>query len=72
MTNHISLGVSYFPTVGDSSMKRLGDSKVTEKFQATIPRPVRKLLRLTSGDRLVFLSEHGTILVKRGRVEIQS
>ena len=53
-------------------MKMLGDSKVTEKFQATIPRPVRKLLRLTSGDRLVFLSEHGTILVKRGRVEIQS
>lgn len=53
-------------------MKRLGDSKVTEKFQATIPGPVRKLLRLTSGDRLVFLTERGNVLVKKGRVEIQS
>jgi len=52
-------------------MKTLGDSKVTGKFQATIPRPVRELLRLTSGDRLVFLTEHGNVLVKKGRVEIQ-
>ena len=53
-------------------MKTLGDSKVTGKFQATIPRPVRELLRLTSGDRLVFLTERGNVLVKKGKVEIQS
>lgn len=52
-------------------MKILGDSKVTGKFQATIPRTVRDMLRLDSGDRLVFLAEHGQVLVKKGKLEIQ-
>jgi AbrB family looped-hinge helix DNA binding protein len=52
-------------------MKILGDSKVTEKFQATIPRVVRELLQLESGDRVVFLHEHDQILVKKGKLEVQ-
>jgi len=52
-------------------MKILGDSKVTEKFQATIPRVVRELLQLESGDRVVFLREHDQILVKKGKLEVQ-
>jgi AbrB family looped-hinge helix DNA binding protein len=53
-------------------LKVLGDSKVTRKFQATIPRTVRDLLRLSSGDRLVFVSTHGSVLVKKGKVEVQN
>jgi AbrB family looped-hinge helix DNA binding protein len=52
-------------------MRVLGDSRVTGKFQATIPKAVRKLLQLHSGDRLVFLIQHGHVLVKRGKLEIQ-
>jgi len=52
-------------------MKVLGDSKVTGKFQATIPKPVRDFLKLASGDRLVFLSESGRVVVRKGRLEVQ-
>ena len=51
-------------------MKVIGDSKVTRKFQATIPRPVRELLRLDSGDRIVFLTEGNYVLLKRGKLEV--
>lgn len=30
------------------------DSKLTSKFQATIPQEIRKLLNLKSGDRVIF------------------
>jgi len=53
-------------------MKIIGDSKVTGKFQATIPRPVRELLGLDSGDRIVFLAEGIEVLVKKGKLEVQS
>jgi len=52
-------------------MKILGDSKVTGKFQATIPRAVRDLLELDSGDRLVFLTEHGSVLLKKGKLGVE-
>ena len=29
-------------------------SKLTKKYQATIPKPVRKILRLDSGDSIAF------------------
>lgn len=53
-------------------MKIIGDSKVTGKFQATIPRSVRKLLGLDSGDRIVFLAEGAHVVVKKGKLEVQS
>jgi AbrB family looped-hinge helix DNA binding protein len=52
-------------------MKILGDSKLTGKFQATIPRMVRELLELDSGDRVVFVLDHGRVLVRRGKLEVQ-
>jgi len=52
-------------------MKILGDSKVTEKFQATIPRVVRELLNLDAGDRVVFVAEKDNVLVKKGRLDVQ-
>ncbi len=52
-------------------MKLLGDSKLTSKFQVTVPKSVRELLRLQTGDRLVFIKNHEQILVKKGRVKIE-
>lgn len=51
-------------------MDSLGASKVTRKFQATVPKDVRKHLKLEHGDLLVFLKEDDEILLKRGRVEV--
>ena len=51
-------------------MKILGDSKLTEKFQATIPRTVRDRLGLSSGDRVVFVLDHDRVLVTRGKLEV--
>ena len=52
-------------------MKILGESKVTEKFQATMPRVVRELLNLDAGDRVVFVAEKDRVLVKKGRLDVQ-
>jgi len=52
-------------------MKIVGDSKVTEKFQATIPKIVRELLSLESGDRVVFVTENDYVMIKKGKLDIQ-
>jgi len=49
----------------------LGTSKVTRKFQATVPKAVRKHLSLNDGDLLVFLKDDDEILLKKGRVKIE-
>ena len=51
-------------------MEILGDSKVTRKFQVTIPRAIRELLKLRSGDRFVFVGVNGQVLVKKGKLEV--
>jgi len=50
-------------------MGTLGDSKVTGKFQVTVPKGARKLLKLEKGDRLVFSSEERKIVVRKGYVK---
>jgi AbrB family looped-hinge helix DNA binding protein len=52
-------------------MHSLGASKITRKFQATVPKDVRKHLKLEHGDLLVFLKEDNEILLKKGRVEVE-
>jgi len=52
-------------------MEILGDSKITGKFQATVPRAVRRLLALGKGDRIVFVMEHDHVAVRKGRLEVQ-
>jgi len=49
----------------------LGDSKLTSKFQTTIPASVREFLELSSGDRVMFVRTHDQVLLKKGRLEIQ-
>jgi len=51
-------------------MESLGASKITRKFQATVPKLVREHLSLDDGDLLVFLKVHDEIVVKRGTVTI--
>jgi AbrB family looped-hinge helix DNA binding protein len=48
----------------------VGTSKVTRKFQATVPKAVRKQLSLDYGDLLVFLKEDDEIVLKKGTVKI--
>ena len=52
-------------------MDLLGDSKITGKYQVTIPKAVRKILKLRNGDLLVFVREHDVILIKRGKLSIE-
>lgn len=51
-------------------MESLGTSKVTRKFQATVPKAVRKRLSLGNGDLLVFLIDDDEIILKKGSVII--
>ncbi len=43
----------------------LAVSKVTKKFQATIPQPVRELLGLHQGDRVAFDIKDGQVMLKK-------
>ena len=54
------------------TMKTLGDSKVTGKFQVTVPKHARQKLNLGSGDRLVFLAEDEKVVVKKGSVKTEA
>jgi len=49
----------------------VGDSKITGKYQVTIPKMVRELLQLENGDLLVFVKDQNAILIKRGKVSIE-
>lgn len=53
------------------SMEVLGKSTITGRFQLTLPKHVRELLRAENGDLIVFLKDHDAILVKRGTVKIE-
>ncbi len=47
-------------------------SKLTSKFQATIPSAVRKALDLRAGDAIAFDVEKGGIRVRKaGKIDIQ-
>ncbi|MBL4743085.1 MAG: type II toxin-antitoxin system PrlF family antitoxin [Cycloclasticus sp.] len=42
-------------------------SKLTKKYQATIPEPVRKLLHLKMGDEIAFDIENDGVHLRRAR-----
>jgi len=44
----------------------MADSKLTSKFQTTIPQEIRKLLGLKAGDRLIFeVTEDNNVQLKK-------
>jgi len=51
-------------------VKVCGDSKVTQKYQVTIPPAVRERLKLKSGDRLIFVQEASHVVIVKGKLEI--
>ena len=53
-------------------MEFLDDSKLTKEFQATAPKCVRELLKLGTDDRLVFVKDHGQIVLKRGEIKFET
>lgn len=42
-------------------------SKLTSKYQATIPEPVRKVLHLNAGDAIAFDIENNQIRIRKAR-----
>jgi AbrB family looped-hinge helix DNA binding protein len=42
-------------------------SKLTKKYQATIPEPVRKLLHLETGDEIAFDIEDDNVHLRKAR-----
>lgn len=43
-------------------------SKLTKKYQATIPEPVRRILHLKSGDEITFDIEDNNVHLRKARV----
>ena len=46
---------------------RTTTSKLTTKYQATIPEPVRQLLQLQAGDTVAFDVEGDTVQLRKAR-----
>lgn len=53
-------------------MEILGDSKLSRKSQVTVPKYVRDILGLSTGDRIIFVAERGQVLVKRGELRVEN
>jgi AbrB family looped-hinge helix DNA binding protein len=53
-------------------MGLVGTSKITRKFQATVPKAVRRQLGLAEGDLLVFVEYHKQIVVKKGTMRVKN
>lgn len=43
--------------------KVLGASKVTVRFQVTVPEEVRKMLKIKEGDTLVFAEDNSRVFI---------
>ena len=44
----------------------MNNSRLTSKFQATIPQDIRKALKLKAGDRIVFeLTRDNQVIIKK-------
>lgn len=71
-TNFIPSLLPYFLTDlwKECSLKVSGDSRLTRKFQVTIPKDVRKVLKLDAGDLVVFVIDQRRVLLKRGEIKI--
>ena len=44
--------------------KILGSSKVTVRYQITVPEDVRKIMKIEAGQTLAFVDEDGKIVLK--------
>ncbi len=53
-------------------MKVIGDSKLSRKYQTTVPSHVRALLGLGAGDLILFVErDKGEVVLKKGELRIK-
>ncbi|MCS7387027.1 MAG: AbrB/MazE/SpoVT family DNA-binding domain-containing protein [archaeon GB-1867-005] len=50
----------------EEEIKILGTSKITRRFQVTIIKEVRELLKIKIGDILVFEKHGDKVIIRRG------
>jgi AbrB family looped-hinge helix DNA binding protein len=62
----------FFTSLPWTTMKALGDSKLSAKYQVTIPKRVRELLKLDVRDLVLFVVDNGNVLLKKGEVRIKT
>lgn len=43
--------------------KILGASKITVRFQVTIPENARKMMKVKEGQTLIFVEENGKVMI---------
>jgi len=46
--------------------KILGLSRLSSKYQVTIPKDARERFNLKAGDRILFVEEGGNLILKKG------
>ena len=46
--------------------KILGLSRLSAKFQVTIPKDARERFSLKAGDRILFVEEDGKLILRKG------
>lgn len=55
--------VTVISILGDNMAKIVGSSKITKRYQVTIPDEARKILKISIGDTLAFVEENGRVFV---------
>jgi AbrB family looped-hinge helix DNA binding protein len=59
--------ITFCPLEHRMSPMPASTSKLTSKYQATIPEPVRRLLGLKAGDTVAFDIQDGTVYLRKAR-----
>ena len=59
----IFINLTSLPYLGRNMLKIIGASKVTVRYQVTIPEGARKKLDISVGDTLAFVQEDGKIYI---------
>jgi len=59
----IFINLTNLPYLGRNMLKIIGASKVTVRYQVTIPEGARKKLDISVGDTLAFVQEDGKIYI---------
>ena len=49
--------------LGENMAKIVGSSKITKRYQVTIPDEARKILKISVGDTLAFVEENGKVFI---------
>ena len=55
--------VTVISILDENMAKIIGSSKVTKRYQVTIPDEARKILKTSVGDTLAFVEENGKVFV---------